>query len=172
MPLGDFMRRPSLLILVLGCVVGALMACSSQNEHTEPAPSHTEKLQAPIEVSLKSSGRRGRVTVTLHGKALQDIPEVVGKFALPKNVALVDGKTEVSLGALKTGETVDLKVVLDVPPKQYQEVAAGFDLRFGEVQVHKGDVVELGSPRGKTSRAPTQTFPDGRKGRITKVKSK
>lgn len=114
-------------------------------------------LEAPIDLSLDPSARRGRIEVTLSFVAERDFSGATTRFVIPEGVELLRGRKEVEFGGVRAGTRRSTSVLLQVPETGSFELAAGVDVELGpSVQLHRGDVVALGEPRKE--RAPGRTI--------------
>ncbi len=97
------------------------------------------KVSAPVQVSLTSSAKVGTVVITLTVQPKTDIARGVARIVLPQGVRLVDGRTEVELGALKGGVVSQHQVTVEVPSTGQFQIFGGVDCHITSgIRLHKG----------------------------------
>lgn len=136
-----------------------LVACSSPRE---AIVSGQEKVRAPVDVSLRTSGRSGRVVATLTVTARSPVPQAVSRFVLPTGVVRVEGALESELGPLAGGETRSVRLVIEVPKSGGFVLLAGVDARMNAgLQLHAGTSAPLGEVKEPSPAPGADPLPKG-----------
>ena len=85
------------------------------------------KIAAPVSLQLSSSSLWGQVTVTLVITPTAAVPDARARFVVPEGVSVLEGTSEIHLGALTANATVKHTISLQVPDQGRFQLAAGVD---------------------------------------------
>ncbi len=156
-----------------------LSACASQEPpqnapmaHAPAKHTHAQgKTQAPVSLRLTLQEQQpGQTVATFLVTATQDYSSATARFVPPANSQILQGKVEVPLGAMKSGQSTTLTLTLQHKGQTLGAVIAGVDVQVSPgVQLHKS----VSSPSTNTPPKGTgtvKTMPNGKGARIGGVK--
>ncbi len=120
---------------------------AENNDH-----SHTEKRQAPVELTLAPSAQRGLSLLTLTATAMGELPDLTLRLVVPKGVTVVGGDIEKTFGPLTKGTSVVLSATVEIPSSGAYEVAGGAEVVFSAgLKLAKSVVVAVGDAPAKSA---------------------
>jgi hypothetical protein len=103
------------------------------------------KISAPVEVSVTTNTKGSNTEAVLMVKALSDVPRGVGRIVIPNGIRVVKGPTEIDFGALKQGQTRELRVELQIPNSRGFDLTGGVDVHLAKgVKLHKNATRHVG----------------------------